>query len=185
MPCFAAPVSPATTPSGSLGMLVGADGMHATSLLVVAPDLAAAVLDAALVVLSDPLLPQAASTTIDRAAAPMGRHLLQVRIVRSSSCLVTQYRVRRPVPRPRTLAGWADPGGAQPAWTKVSGRNLRVKYDRLTISGSPLQTVGEVRQPHYSSLQRQIHGRSLRIRPSGRPPRITVRGQTPRLIVCL
>src|SRR3954453_18036975 len=95
MPCFAAPVSPATTPSGSLGMLVGADGMHATSLLVVAPDLAASVLDAALVVLSDPLLPQAASTTIDRAAAPMGRHLLQVRIVRSSSCLVTQYCARR------------------------------------------------------------------------------------------
>src|SRR3954452_15977301 len=184
MPCFAAPVSPATTPSGSLGMLVGADGMHATSLLVVAPALAAAVLDAALVVLSDPLLPQAASTTIDRAAAPMGRHLLQVRIVRSSSCLVTQYRVRRPVPRPRTLAGWADPGSAA-GMTKVSGRNLRVKYDRLTISGSPLQPVGEVRPPHHSSLQRQIHGRPLRIRPSGRPPRNTVRSQTPRLIVCL
>ena len=97
-------------------MLVGAGGMHATSLLVVAPDLAAAVLDAALVVLSDPLLPQAASTTIDRAAAPMGRHLLQVRIVRSSSSyLVTQYCARRGARRPRTLAGWADPGGAQPA----------------------------------------------------------------------
>src|SRR6478672_3784791 len=109
MPAFAAPVSPATTPSGSLGMLVGAGGMHATSLLVVSAGLAAAVLDPPLVVLSDPLLPQAASTTIDRAAAPMGRHLLQVRISAPPLSLVTHYCATGTRPCPRSLAGWADP----------------------------------------------------------------------------
>src|SRR3954468_15927209 len=155
MPCFAAPVSPATTPSGSFGMLVGADGMYATSLLVVAPDLAAAVLDAALVVLSDPLLPQAASTTIDRAAAPMGRHLLQVRIVRSSSYLVTQYCARRGSRHPTNGRGLGRPRRSAAGMTKVSGPNLRVKYDRLTISGSRLQSVGGAAPPPYSQLQRQ------------------------------
>src|SRR3954447_20757761 len=152
MPCFAAPVSPATTPSGSLGMLVGAAGMHATSLLVVAAGLAAAVLDAALVVLSDPLLPQAASTTIDRAAAPMGRHLLQVRIVRSSSYLVTQYCARRGVSAPANARGLGRPRRSAAGPTKVSGRNMRVKYDRLTISHSSLQPVGQLSHARHSCL---------------------------------
>jgi len=108
-------------------MLVGGGGMHATSLLVVRFVPVVEALLALVLELDEPLLPQAASTTIERTANPIGRHLVQVRIVRSSSSLVTQYGAPTGPGRPRTAAGWADPGGAQPATTNVSGEFMRVK----------------------------------------------------------
>jgi hypothetical protein len=100
-------------------MVVGAGGMHdapppleAACLVVPVVDEAAAELEP---VLESPLLPQAASSTIARIAAAMGRHLLQLRTSAPPLSLVTQYGATRGAPVPANVAGWADPGGAQPA----------------------------------------------------------------------
>jgi hypothetical protein len=74
-------------------MLVGAGGTHeapppdAAACLVVPAFDAAVELDFELV--SEPLLPQAASTAIDNTAPAMGRHLLQVRTSAPPLSLVT------------------------------------------------------------------------------------------------
>src|SRR5262245_35319458 len=92
MPAFAAPVRPATTPSGSLGMLVGAGGMHAGPLPVEAACLFVDAVDVAAGVLDESSLPPHAATTSARTATPMGRLLLQLR---TSLLLVPRDPVRR------------------------------------------------------------------------------------------
>src|SRR5262245_52544363 len=101
-------------------MVVGAGGMHATAalldedacLVVPVVDEAAAVLE---LVLESPLLPQAASTTIARIAAAMGRHLLQLRTSAPPLSLVTRYGATQGTRTPANVADQGDPGGAQPA----------------------------------------------------------------------
>jgi hypothetical protein len=101
-------------------MVVGAGGMHAAPplldedacLVVPVVDEAAAVLEP---VLESPLLPQAASTTIARIAAAMGRHLLQLRTSAPPLSLVTQFGATQGARAPANVADWGDPGGAQPA----------------------------------------------------------------------
>jgi hypothetical protein len=106
-------------------MVVGAAGMHAAPPLLEDACLVVPVVDEAAavpeLVLESPLLPQAASTTIARIAAAMGRHLLQLRTSAPPLSLVTQFGATQGARAPANVADWGDPGGAQPARRTYSG----------------------------------------------------------------